>query len=234
MSLGDGEDQVTYGLPGAQREYISSLMEWLLAFSGEATARQIIDDLEAQAQDVTIDTTGDDHWILTARGDFGPAVSKVIPTITFDFVARFVPETGRVVSTEIRNALADGQETRGAQLDAESEMGRILQGMKAIDELVAYLTPLSRSIELDDRSDPGILRAVSVAIPHRVVEAALFQPPRELLLVIEYDPQMQLVRRAKFVGVGSSDGTIRIELGSEGFDPALLDPTWWTEVGSDP
>ncbi len=73
-----------------------------------------------------------------------------------------------------------------------------------------------------------------VAIPHRVVEAALFQPPRELLLVIEYDPQMQLVRRAEFLGVGSSDGTIRIELGAEGFDQALLDPTWWTEVGPDP
>ena len=43
----------------------------------------------------------------------------------------------------------------------------------------------------------------------------------------------RLVRRAEFVGVGSSDGTIRIELGSEGFDPALLDPARWTQGATD-
>ena len=234
MSLWDGEDQVTYGFPGAQRAYISSLLEWLLAFSGEATARQIIDDLEALAQDVSIDTTQDDLWILSARGDFGPPAAKVIPTITFDFVARFVPETGRVRSTETRNASADGQEIQGAVYDAQSEMALLLLGLKTIDELVAYLTPISESTEFD-RSDPtqGILRAMSVTIPHKLVEAALIHRPSEVELLIHYDPEARLVRRAEFVGVGSSDGTIRIELGSEGFDPALLDPAWWTQAATD-
>ncbi len=234
MSLGDGEDQVTYGFPGAQRAYISSLMDWLLAFSGEATARKLIDDLEALAQDVTIDTTRDDDWILSARGDFGPPAAKVIPTITFDFVARFVPETGRLFGTETRNASADGQEIQGAVYDAQSEMALLLLGLKTIDELVAYLTPISESTEFD-RSDPtqGILRAMSVTIPHELVEAALIHPPNEVELLIHYDPKARLVRRAEFVGVGSSDGIIRIELGSEGFDPALLDPAWWTQEATD-
>ncbi len=60
MQLGAGAEQVSYEFRAVQREYIASLLSWLLAFSVMERGERIIADLESTATGVRVDTGGPD------------------------------------------------------------------------------------------------------------------------------------------------------------------------------
>lgn len=228
MSISVEGDTVRYRFPEVQRDYIASLMQWLLDFASADTGAQLVADLEALARDLRVDTSDPQNWILTANGPFGPTLHD--EELTIDVWVYADPATGRVFAWDVRNEISSTGEVSEYLRDCRAEFVRVLGEKHSTPGMVEYLHELAESIEVDE-SDPDrwVLRATSVHVPTGVeVFAPGWKIPENVQLTIHYDPAAELVRSAEFAKVGSEAGVIRIELSGSAIDPAVLNnPQSW-------
>ena len=229
MSLSDGSETVTYGFGAGQRDFVRSLMNWLLAFAGEDTAERLVADLETMATDVRIDTSDPDHWILVAKGFLGPDPAEASAQLTLEYRAYINPETKQIVGGDIWDVKPGEDELTAEQQEAKILFFKNLWQFGTVGEVEDYLRPLAESVKLD-KSNPQrwTLRALDVRVPVdelRGVSTGEFI--RNVQFTLHYDPETEVVYRAEFSNVGSASGQVRIELGGRPIDPAILEPKRW-------
>ncbi|MCG8409433.1 MAG: hypothetical protein MI923_29865 [Phycisphaerales bacterium] len=246
LSFSSGASQVTYRFPVAQRTYVQQLLYFLLLNLGNAeSADHVIEALKASAGDVVVERNDDMSWVLRASDikqigalklpepvevpDIEALMKEHVTTVTYDQRRRGISKIHYGALPEPLSRLGVSIASHNFQGSKPGSVEALMDQLEPSSEVVASDQISESEWEIQVKGFPVELDTSGIDWTNKILPGLM----GDLDLLVYYDAKTKSVQRAEFLGIGSKEGKITLELGEAHLDPARLEWDDWIKDCTD-